>query len=216
MMVFGSDQGMCGQFNDAMAAFVRKKLNEAAYTVIKGIVLGTRVAARLKHDMFPQEKTYFMPASSAGITVMVGNLLTDIGRWSAEEGITQVLLLYHRPTDGARYHPVMETLLPPDPEMLDRLRNQPWPSKVIPVYMMEYRPLFSALLRQYFFVGMYRAFAQSMAAENAARLAAMQSAEKNIGDRLREITARYNTLRQTAITEELLDIIAGFEAVTNG
>jgi F-type H+-transporting ATPase subunit gamma len=55
---------------------------------------------------------------------------------------------------------------------------------------------------------------ESLAAENASRLAAMQAAERNIDERLRELIKRFNQQRQTAITSELLDIVSGFEALT--
>lgn len=52
-----------------------------------------------------------------------------------------------------------------------------------------------------------------MASENASRLAAIRGAEKNIGDRIVELTSRFHQLRQMTITEELLDIASGFEAL---
>jgi F-type H+-transporting ATPase subunit gamma len=73
--------------------------------------------------------------------------------------------------------------------------------------------LAAALFRQYFFVSLYRACAESLKSENTSRLAAMQTAEKNIIQRLDELNMQFNQQRQTTITEELLDIIAGFEAL---
>lgn len=78
---------------------------------------------------------------------------------------------------------------------------------------MDSRRLFSALIRQYLFVSIYRAFAESLASENASRLAAMQLAEKNINERLEELDTDYHRQRQGSITAELLDIAAGFEAL---
>jgi F-type H+-transporting ATPase subunit gamma len=86
---------------------------------------------------------------------------------------------------------------------------------VLPAFAMDPDHLFSALVRQYLFVSLYRALAESMASENASRLAAMQSAERNIGDRLDDLTRQFHQQRQTAITSELLDIAAGFEALTD-
>ena len=60
---------------------------------------------------------------------------------------------------------------------------------------------------------LYRAFADSLASENASRLAAMQSAEKNIEERLEELFGQFHRQRQSTITEELLDIVCGFEAM---
>ncbi len=58
-----------------------------------------------------------------------------------------------------------------------------------------------------------RAFAESLASENASRLASMQVAERNIDDRLRSLNSEARQLRQTSITDELLDIISSFEAL---
>ena len=57
------------------------------------------------------------------------------------------------------------------------------------------------------------AFAESLASENASRLAAMQAAENNIEEKIDELHARYHQRRQAAVTEELLDVISGFEAL---
>jgi F-type H+-transporting ATPase subunit gamma len=78
---------------------------------------------------------------------------------------------------------------------------------------MDWEKLFRALIREYLFVSIYRAFANSLASENASRLAAMQSAEKNIEERLEELFTQFHRQRQMTITEELLDIVAGFEAM---
>ena len=75
--------------------------------------------------------------------------------------------------------------------------------------------MFSHLFRQYLFVSFYRAFAQSLAGENAARLMAMQAAEKNIMELEEELQARFREQRQAGITSELLDIISGFEALND-
>lgn len=55
---------------------------------------------------------------------------------------------------------------------------------------------------------------KALAAENASRLAAMQGAESNIEDRLDELQGRYHRQRQMGITEELLDVVSGFEALS--
>jgi F-type H+-transporting ATPase subunit gamma len=79
---------------------------------------------------------------------------------------------------------------------------------------MDRSRLFSELTRQYLFVSLYRACAESMASENASRLASMQAAEGNIGERLDEFHAQLRNERQNSITEELLDIVSGFEALS--
>jgi F-type H+-transporting ATPase subunit gamma len=65
------------------------------------------------------------------------------------------------------------------------------------------------------FVSLFTACAESLASENASRIAAMQAAEKNIEQRLDELRGAFNLMRQSAITEELLDVVTGFEALSN-
>ena len=68
------------------------------------------------------------------------------------------------------------------------------------------------MVQQHLFLQLFRACAESLASENASRIAAMQQAESNIQQRLSNLNSEFNQSRQTAITEELLDIITGFEA----
>ena len=80
---------------------------------------------------------------------------------------------------------------------------------------MNWDRLFSLLIREYLFVSLYRAFAESLASENASRLASMQVAERNIENRLDELNAQYHQQRQNGIDAELFDLVAGFEALSS-
>jgi F-type H+-transporting ATPase subunit gamma len=71
-----------------------------------------------------------------------------------------------------------------------------------------------ALIREYLFVSLFRACAESLASENASRLAAMQRADKNIDELLEDLNRTFHRLRQDSIDEELFDVISGFEALT--
>jgi F-type H+-transporting ATPase subunit gamma len=84
---------------------------------------------------------------------------------------------------------------------------------MIPLFTLSSEVLFSALIRQYFFVALFQACAESLASENSSRLAAMQIAQKNIEERLDLLNREYQQIRQTAINSELLDIVSGFEAL---
>lgn len=70
-----------------------------------------------------------------------------------------------------------------------------------------------ALIREYLFVSLFRACAESLASENASRLAAMQRADKNISDLLLDLKETFHRLRQSGIDEELFDVVSGFEAL---
>ena len=81
------------------------------------------------------------------------------------------------------------------------------------MFTMDETQLFQALIHEYLFVSLFRAFAESLASENASRLASMQVAERNIEDHLRALSTEARQSRQMTITSELLDIIAAFEAL---
>ncbi|MEI9896716.1 MAG: F0F1 ATP synthase subunit gamma [Chthoniobacter sp.] len=71
-----------------------------------------------------------------------------------------------------------------------------------------------ALVREYLFISLFRACAESLASENASRLAAMQRADKNIDEMLENLHGAFHRLRQSGIDEELFDVISGFEALS--
>ena len=70
-----------------------------------------------------------------------------------------------------------------------------------------------AFIREYLFVLLFQACAESLASENASRLAAMQRAEKNIDELLENLNQTFHRQRQSTIDEELFDVVSGFEAM---
>jgi F-type H+-transporting ATPase subunit gamma len=70
-----------------------------------------------------------------------------------------------------------------------------------------------ALIREYLFISLFRACAESLASENASRLAAMERADKNIDELLENLHGTFERLRQGSIDEELFDVISGYESL---
>jgi F-type H+-transporting ATPase subunit gamma len=132
------------------------------------------------------------------------------------QGAGTVTLCHQRPRGSTGSQPHEVQLLPMTRERLAQLRAERWPSRTLPMHTLERGRLFPALVRQLIFVGVYRALAESLASECAARLASMQAAEKNIDERLETLRSAYHQQRQTAVTAELLDIVSGFEALLGG
>ena len=216
-VVFGSDQGMCGLLNDQVVSHATRALKKLAVRRENQHILavGSRAAAQLEDRGRQVEAVVRVPASLSGINASVEDVLQKIEEWRSQKGIYLFALFYARPTASAWYRVVGVRLLPVDSEWINALRARPWPSpfKVIPMFTMEKEQLFQALIREYLFVSLFRALAESLASENASRLASMQAAEHNIDDRLRALTAEARQLRHSAITSELLDIITSFEAL---
>jgi F-type H+-transporting ATPase subunit gamma len=200
VIVFGSDQGMCGSFNEQAASFALAQLEA--------------LPAAPEDAGYEVGEPFRMPGTVAGITSAVGTLLLEIERLRFRDGVDRLLLVHHRPSGPMASAPERLQLLPLDREWLEELARRPWVSRSVPTFSMDWRRLYSALVRQYLFVVLYRAFAESLASENASRLASMHTAERNIQNHLSRLSFGYHQGRQQAITEELLDIVAGFETLT--
>jgi F-type H+-transporting ATPase subunit gamma len=215
-IVFGSDQGLCGQLNalvvnhalDEMKALGVSKENRCV------ICVGSRPADILEDMGQPIMEILDTPGSTAGITPMVQDITLLLEEWRFKLQIEHVYLYYNEYISGANYRPKTLRILPVDQAWLEYLRKKKWESKTLPMFTMDWEALFLSLIREYLFVSLYRAFAESLASENASRLAAMQNAEKNIEERLEELFGHFHRQRQMVITEELLDIVAGFEALS--
>ncbi len=211
-IVFGSDQGLVGQFNDLMADFVSKSLK--ALPGKKEIwVVGERVQLLLSDMEFSDTKLYHGPNSVNEITPLVQQILIKSEQSHEKQDIQEFYIFHNRPKAAAGYEPVMQRFLPLDEKWKDSLQQIQWPTKLPPQIAGAAKPTLLALINGYLFVSLFKACAESLASENASRLEAMQRAEKNIGDLLDDLNKKYNRLRQSSIDEELFDVVAGFEAL---
>lgn len=217
-VLFGSDHGLCGRFNEAVVELVETTLRDRGVATVDRLVLavGLRLAARLEAaDQVPDE-TAILPGSVVGLAATAEEILLTLDRWRTVKGAERVLLFHNRRTRLASAEPHVIQLLPLDPAHLHSLALQPWPSRCLPTFTMEASRLLPTLLRQRIFITVYRAIAESLASEHASRMVAMQAAERNIDERLEEMNAEFRRRRQEAITAELLDVVAGFETLRRG
>lgn len=214
-VVFGSDQGLVGQFNELLVDFAVTRLAEQPGRKIVWAV-GERVQSRLAELPLSQGKNFALPNAINAITPLVGQILIEIESRREQEGIEQILLIHNRPKSGALYEPVCQQLLPLDDVWRQQLAATPWPTNKLPEVFDCGEPTVLTFIREYLFVSLFRACAESLASENASRLAAIQRAEKNIGELLEALERDFQRLRQSAIDEELFDVVSGFEALNKG
>jgi F-type H+-transporting ATPase subunit gamma len=213
-VVFGSDQGLVGQFNDVVADYAVKTL-----AVLQGEpriwAVGERVHARLADAGLPLIGLFAVPNSVKAITPLVGQILVESETRHSHGEVTELHLFYNRPESGAVYAAVSQRLLPLDENWRRKLAELPWPTKNLSEVMGGGTSTLRALIREYLFVSLFRACAESLASENASRLAAMQRADKNIDESLEDLNRTFHRLRQSGIDEELFDVISGFEALSS-
>jgi len=211
-IVFGSDQGLVGQFNDSLTDFVSHSLNSLPGK--KEIwAIGERIQSLLLDVGFNTTTLFPVPNSVSAITPLVGRILVK-SEESREKGIMQEVYIFHnQQKQGIGYEPVIQRLLPLDEKWRQSLSELKWPTKLIPQIIGGIKPTLLALISGYLFVSLFKACADSLASENASRLAAMQRAEKNIEELLDELSHKFHSLRQSSIDEELFDVVSGFEAL---
>lgn len=214
-IVFGSDHGLCGRFNEEVAGHAIRRMASVPAKQQKRFILavGARAAAALEQEGEIIEEDFLVPGSAAQITATVQQILLKVDEWRENDGVYYVYLFYNRHTGSKGYTPADFKLLPIDLKKFHRLEEQAWPSRSLPTFTMERETLLQRLLNQYLFVTIFRACAESQASEHASRLAAMQSAQRNLDDRLEEVTMVFRRARQNSITSELLDVVSGFEAI---
>jgi F-type H+-transporting ATPase subunit gamma len=220
-IVFGSDQGLVGQFNEVIADYALKTL--ATFVGKPKIwAVGERVHAHLENPDFPLIGLFSVPTSVKAITPLIGKMLLE---YETHHGlsatltthpaaVTELTLFYNRRTSGSIYEPMMLRLLPLDTDWQRTLAAPPWPTKNLPEVIGTGSVTLRALISEYLFVSLFRACAESLASENTSRLAAMERADKNINELVDSFHDSFHQLRQSGIDEELFDVISGYEALS--
>jgi F-type H+-transporting ATPase subunit gamma len=213
-VVFGSDQGLVGQFNDIITDYAVKEL-EALPGKAQVWAVGERIYSRLVDEGLQPIGIYNVPNSVKAITPLIAQILVENEKLRSQDENSELRLYYNRHKTRATYEPVSQRVLPFDKTWRANLIKLAWPTKdVLPQVMGHTTETLRALIREYIFVSLFRACAESLASENASRLAAMQRAEKNIEDLLNDLKLSYYRVRQAGIDEELFEVVSGFEALS--
>jgi F-type H+-transporting ATPase subunit gamma len=211
-IIFGSDQGLIGPFNDIVADYAIKTL-AALPGKPKVWAVGERVHARLADARLQIMNIFIVPNSVNDIASLVGQIQIECETRLAKSASAPVYVFHNRPQSGALYEPVSQRLLPLDVQWQQALSKIRWPTAHLPQFMGSGSTTLGALIREYLFISLFRACAESLASENASRLAAMERADKNIDELLESFRGKFHRLRQTSIDEELFDVIAGYESL---
>lgn len=208
IVVFGSDRGMCGAFNDRVARFAAQDIADTADedAPARVVAVGRRVSRRLRRAGLLPDALLSTPSSLDAVDAAVAELLGYVDAHRRPDRASRLRLVYARPVGSTRFEPRTEQVLPVDAGWIRRLAGLPWETRKVPMELSDPGELLRGLIRQRMALAIVRAFGSSLAAENAARLAAMEAASHNVEERLARLRARHQAARQAAITAELLDI----------
>jgi F-type H+-transporting ATPase subunit gamma len=216
-VLFGSDQGMCGQFNEVLLAYAQEHIKEQ---IGKGAeIIYWSVGEKLRNNLLDARQTiaeHFRAAESlTAISALVHTMVLKIDTYYSSQKAERFFIFHNRVTEGAGYAQNSYRVLPLDQAWSAEYKARKWPGRCLPSLGIPYPEMFRHLFAQHLFISLYKAMAQSLASENAARLMSMQAAEKNIIEMQEQLQGKYREQRQNLITNELLDIISGFEALSD-
>ena len=212
VIIIGSDQGLVGQFNDVLLHFMKEKISTFS-SQPQIWAAGERVQAHIEDSQYTLQKSFTLPNSINTVTVLVTDLLQEILYHQQTHHLEDVYLFYNRTLENAQYEPCFQRILPLDAHWQASILKKSWPTHCRPQLLVNEQVTFSALIGEYLFTSLYRACAESLASENASRLIAMQRAEKNIDELQTMLLRQFHRQRQSAIDEELQDLVGGFEAL---
>jgi F-type H+-transporting ATPase subunit gamma len=213
-VVFGSDQGLVGRFNEVVMEFALRTIESLPGKAAQVWAVGERIHELAMDSGLPAPGGLSVPGSVLAIAPLVGQILIAVES-ACEHGNVQAIYLFHNePSSASAYEPVAKRLLPLDHVWQRELAARAWPTKYVPEPIDGAALTLKAFIREYLFVLLFQACAQSLASENASRLAAMQRAEKNIEQVLEELNRTFHRVRQESIDEELFEVVAGYELLS--
>ncbi|MDB6083117.1 MAG: alternate ATPase, subunit gamma [Gammaproteobacteria bacterium] len=208
-VIFGSDLGLVGRFNEVLAEFATHTLSSQPGRTARIWAVGERMEALIAGPtrLFP------VPNSVDHIGSLVGEILIDVAAAQEAAEVREVYVFHNAPQAAALYAPVVRRLLPLDAHWQTEIGAIHWPTPRVPEVIQGAAPALAAFIREYLFILLFQACAESLASESATRLAAMQRAEKNIEDMLDEMNRRFHRIRQQSIDEELFEVVSGYDSL---
>ena len=217
-VLFGSDLGLVGQYNLRIVEYASSRLAQddlAAGKPVSWVAVGERVGSLL--DEAGQEVVGHLPAphSVEEITSLTDELVVLLEELRETLGWARILLFYSHHHAGSVCRPSAVQLYPLSAEWLGAVesKRRSWDSRCLPVFRTPWATLFSEVVREQLFVTLFRAAAESLASEYASRLMAMQGAERQIEETLGRLRGEHSQRLKEDVTEELLDLIAGYRAL---
>lgn len=198
LIVVCSEHGFVGGFNERLLDLAEAKQREGQALH----VIGRRGAMLAEERGLEVAWRHAMATHVGGV---LGVARRVAGRLAAVATADIVFGSYLR---GGGFEPRTRSILPLDPALLAAP-----PRRNRPLHHLPPETLLQRLAGEYLLAEITRAVMESLASENGARLYAMETADRNIGDKLDVLQHKEHALRQEAITSELFDVVTGSEAI---
>ena len=209
LVVITTDRGLCGSFNQNVFRRVERFFREnrplheeISLSLVgrKGLEYFRRRGASIIRDYVNRFRDIDYEAAAT-----IGK---DVIEDYTSEAVDGVFLVYNEFRSPLVQRIMIKELLPIEP-----IEAEPDYYPVEYIYEPSADAILSELLPRYVEVQIYRALLESVAGEHGARMTAMDAATENAQDMIERLTLMYNKARQSAITKEMLEIVAGAEAL---
>ena len=214
-----SDRGLCGGFN---AMLIAKALDAARTKTAEGktvkfICVGKKGRDAIRKSGFEVRSAYADVMGSFDFSLASG-IGKDVVSGYTHKAMDEVTLIYGTFVSVARQVPLVQTLLPVEaaaPATADSAADGTSAQGVSEEYTYEpeVTKLLAEILPRFVNVQIYRGLLDTSASENAARMSAIDKATRNWDEMEGDMTLLFNKTRQTSITNELIDIVGGAEAL---
>lgn len=214
-ILIGTDNGMVGKFNKEIIEKVRVDMRERKLQRddVLFLVIGKRLAVLAEQAGL---RVYYSAGISNSVKIvssMAESILLKTDEAVLREHINHVSVYFHRRASNTSVTLDNRQIIPYDKSMWKNLRDKKWETNNFPMISADKKKLFSALLREALLIVFIRLLNSSLAAEHYTRMTNMQEAEKNIDENLERMNLAYQQQRQENITDELIDVISGAEAM---
>ncbi len=218
VLIVTSDRGLCGAFN---ANILRKAVEFIREMESRGARVTLSVVGRKARDFF-RRRAWPIRQEWTGIfdrlTYEHGiDIAQDLIDQFQKDIFDELYVIYNEFKSAIQQRVVVEKLFPVDAVVefgqVNGAREPAEGTRGAYLYEPDEDELLAALLPKHFHIQAYRILLESSAAEQGARMAAMDGATRNAGELIKKITLYYNKTRQAAITKELMDIVGGAEAL---
>lgn len=211
-ILIGSDNGLVGRFNNDLIAYVNKYFQSEQPDIRPYVIsVGKRMALLCESQKFEVLANYPISNTIKEIAPMAAQLLNQIEQAVSQHKINVVYLCANQKKGSTAFVPQVHQLIPLSEKHLNKLKKEKWNGRTLPLVTANTQTLFSALVHEYLIVLLLHDLVASLASEHYTRMMHMQEAENNIEETLAEFNLEYQQLRQTQVTDELIDIVSGAE-----
>ncbi len=202
-----SDRGLCGSFNTNICRQTQKVINDFKNLEIELLTIG-----RKGYEFFTKRNVRIyrhFPGVFQNLqfsqAVNIGNVIIDL---YCKGHFDRIYLVYNEFKNAMQQRIICQQLLPVEPH-----REMTTWRVVDFIYEPNAKTVLDNLLPMYVKIQIWHILLESFAAEQGARMTAMDNATENALELVNQLTLQYNKARQAAITKELLEIVGGAEGL---